>query len=674
MFKLHSNLFKLHRIAKCTKGAMCSNNTIQFYSNKSRHDDFQDYLVPKQSSPLDEIQVKMHERHRTDDENSINDSINEIIAMANDYRYRRNDIRNAETNLSRFKKASFLSPKNKETMKEENNDSDFNDYIRDEHGVFAHKEGENESNNFVNEKRHERDGEKGESSKIKQSYLQNSVTENMNVRSDVNEDVNEEENERNYTLDPEREREIERKSVLRFSELLDGPKFSTFKNLYGSIAQREVPFVFSNLVEWHKLAYDLHIKLAKDNQIDTSTFSGLGVSKQLTNQLDHLGLKKPTDVQASAIPLILSKRSVVIQSETASGKTLTFLLPLIHNFMLTRKTQGSIVIIVPTRELATQIFNTVLSLGVKPSHVSRHVGESIETCKPEDELSDEEITLLLKKSRMLIGTPRKLLEIMENNPIAFKSLRAVVLDEVDQLVPNEARNLSKMKDSIKILAFINYLKELYEKEHKKYHHVQLIGTSATMRYSTLNVLLDYGFVQKTEFVSLLPEECRFGKMPDNIRHFYTIVPDVENGKVNTIAQMVLRFREKSVLVVIGAESVDKTVEQFRNKGVVTTALYREMKVETEKEFKTDFENGSIQVAVINKDAIRGMDIPFVSTIYATYVPKNSDAYLHLAGRAGRRGQTSKVVTLFNQSEHENVRNHYENFFSKLNVQDRKSVV
>jgi len=113
--------------------------------------------------------------------------------------------------------------------------------------------------------------------------------------------------------------------------------------------------------------------------------------------------------------------------------------------------------------------------------------------------------------------------------------------------------------------------------------------------------------------------------------------------------MFRHFQEKSILVFVDGESVDVTVDMFRRMGFVTKALYKELfevpSPSTLRRFLQQFEEGKIQVVVANEETSRGINFPFLSSVYLTFVPDTAERYVHLAGRCGRLGQRAQVVTL-----------------------------
>ena len=163
-------------------------------------------------------------------------------------------------------------------------------------------------------------------------------------------------------------------------------------------------------------------RLTGDNHVE-ETFSKLGIKVQLADQLYRNGILHPTPVQEETIPHLLKKQSAVIAAQTGTGKSLAYLLPIIQTMS---SNPCSHLIVVPTRELAAQVHKELIKYGIHSDDVSRAVSGL-------NELNERSQSAVLK-SPIIIATPKRLLDLMDNNPKHFRRVKTVVLDEVDKLL------------------------------------------------------------------------------------------------------------------------------------------------------------------------------------------------------------------------------------------------
>ena len=399
-----------------------------------------------------------------------------------------------------------------------------------------------------------------------------------------------------------------------------------------------------------------------------SFFSQLGVNTQNEALLKSLGIHKPFPVQAASLPVLFAHKSAVIEAETGSGKTLTYLLPVLQNL---GNRSCSTIIVVPTRELAAQVYNEILKYLPDRRLAVRYVSGIEET-------QERKLDRALRESHVVIGTPKRLLEIFEEKSGHFRNVRCVVLDEIDKLLPTKSLNkvgLGKARPADKLLSMIAF--------HNK--SAQMIATTATLSKPLVEELKDRGFTKRCEVIRCNPESYRHGKVPDSIQHFFTVTKSSEgnpNGalgeKVKSVARLFRQTEDKCILVFIPREqSVQTAVDVFQEMGFTAVALYKKVLLPSPYEFERflkAFEEGDIQVVVATEETVRGMDFPFIKRLFLTYVPRTPEDYLHLAGRVGRANRKGVVTTIIDCDEEKVERKHLKRRLTALNVKARKIVM
>ena len=438
--------------------------------------------------------------------------------------------------------------------------------------------------------------------------------------------------------------------------------------------QNETPFVYTCHPGITTDAIDLSFlkglsdTIKNQQQIsDKSMFSQLGVNHQNETLLRAFGIEEPFPVQKASLRELFARRSAVIEAETGSGKTLTYLLPVLQNL---GNRSCSTIIVVPTRELASQVYNEILKYLPDRRLAVRYVSGI-------DDNQERKLETALRESHVIIGTPKRLMEIFEQRSGNFRNVRCIVLDEVDKLLPAKSLNklgLGKVKPADKLLSMLSY--------HNK--HAQMIATTATLSNLLVEELRDRGFTKKCVVIRCNPTSYKHGKVPDNIQHFFTVADTAianPNGalgnKVRAVARLFRQSGELSALVFIPREqSVQSVVDVFQEMGFAAVAMYKKVLLPSSNEFEKflhSFKEGEIQIVVSTEETVRGMDFPFVKHAFLTYVPELPEHYVHLAGRVGRANRKGAVTVVIDGDDELSERKRLKRRLSALNIKARKII-
>lgn len=424
-------------------------------------------------------------------------------------------------------------------------------------------------------------------------------------------------------------------------------------------------------------------KARKENRSEEENdFKKLGVNAVTIRLLKtHYNIARPTAVQEQSLPLTLNRKSCIIQSPTGSGKSLSFLIPALED-----ASPGlSTVILAPTRELATQLHQwSVVLAGTRKSSkkvllcVSGMAWER-EVVDPLEEEEEERRNgesgsssgirdienvspLQAEPPNVVIATPKKLLELLNNGTFTVRNLRRVVLDECDKLIvplnPQRATwraRLRREKHPRPASLVLNVIREKLRKRN-----LQLICTSATADLGVKEELMRLGWSAELPVI-----QCSSSRTtPAVIEHHYMLVKDEKNSVLDKIDLLVNHCLHASggqpalVFIHRGAK-IDQFVWNLRSRGVRVVALYEKMNDSEEyKEFLERFQAGQIQLAVGTEETVRGLDFPWVRTVYVMEVPRTAQEYLHLCGRVGRVGRAGQAVVLLVGSELPRLFRHY----------------
>ena len=394
-------------------------------------------------------------------------------------------------------------------------------------------------------------------------------------------------------------------------------------------------------------------QLKEDGTLGLDSFSDFGVTPSLCKALEGDGITSPTSVQSLSLPITMtSKHHCMIKSETGSGKTLVFLLPALQD-----KLPGlTTLIVVPTRELAVQMFYqcTKLNNSLKDNRKKRvmtfYTGVH----------SDEKLTAMYNelKPHILIATPKQLVKLLETNAQDFVNLRRLVLDEVDKLLLVPQKKASKKKKIIRevhprpttlLLTSILGLRRRFK--------MQLIATSATLDANIQEDLVEMGWGEHPRIITVSEKMAagRFLDSPSLIEHCYLECDDTSFGKnegqydkIDVLSDHFRSSKEKSALVFIhrGAP-IMQFLYQLRKRGLIAEALHENIQdPNLYQKFLEAFKNGKIELVIATEETVRGLDFPWLDSVYLFEVPRTANEYLHLCGRVGRvkrRGRSIVIV-------------------------------
>lgn len=351
----------------------------------------------------------------------------------------------------------------------------------------------------------------------------------------------------------------------------------------------------------------------------TQTFAQFGFKPFIDAALKEIGFKEPTEVQARLIPLILKRRSVVGQSQTGSGKTHTFLLPIFQTID-PELTEVQAVITTPSRELAYQIYDAAKQIAKhseKEILVHNYVGGTDKQRQIEK--------LEHRQPQIVIGTPGRVLDLMKSQALDVHNASVLVVDEAD-------------------------------------------------------MTLDLGFLKETDAIaSAMPQELQMmvfsATIPDKLKPFLRkymtdpIVEVVENKNVisptignwlistkgrdrNQLIYQLLTMGQPYLALVFAntKERVDDLTRYLRSQGLRVAKIHGGIPPRERKRTMREIQNMEYQFVVATDLAARGIDIEGVSQVINDDIPEDLEFFIHRVGRTGRNGMEGTAITLYAPSE------------------------
>lgn len=357
-----------------------------------------------------------------------------------------------------------------------------------------------------------------------------------------------------------------------------------------------------------------------------SKFSEFNLSKNLTNFLEKIGYVNPTPIQSLVIPKVLQGESLVIQSETGSGKTHSFLVPIINSINYSDKRIQAI-IISPTRELAQQTYEFALAFKELNNELNvKLISSSDETTKT--------IEYLSSNPQILICTCGRAKEILANKDlVTLSGVKYIVLDEADMIL--EDGFIEDVDEIIQILK-----------------NPQILVFSATLNKNLQNILLKY--ISSNFFITT----DNSGITSKNVKHFAI---DTRHQDIEDCLIQFLKIHPTYFLLIFVSKKVDiDRIYAILTKHKYKTARFHgDLSPRERKSLMKRIRNDEFQIVVCSDIASRGIDLPFCDTVLSIDLPNNIEFYYHRAGRTGRYNRVgesyifydndsdSKIKTLLN---------------------------
>lgn len=364
------------------------------------------------------------------------------------------------------------------------------------------------------------------------------------------------------------------------------------------------------------------------------TFDKLNLNKDMVEALKNLKITEATEVQEKSIPLALEGKNILAQSETGTGKTLAYLLPLIEKLQKDKKEMQAI-ILAPTYELCMQIHNTILELK-KESGVSITSTQLIGSAN-----IARQIEKLKDKPNILVGSAGRVLELIRKKKITAVTIKTIVLDEVDKLLDN--KNIPLIKEIVKNTQKVD----------------QFLMFSATINNSSLQ--LSKELVEDLEVIRVKGSN----KVNEDITHNYIMVE--ERKKVEYLRKLIHAARPKRAIVFISNSfNVDQTLEKLKFHKINAATIHGDIDKDERKNALESFRKGKIQVLVASDVAARGLDIKGVTHVINLDTPRDPKNYLHRVGRVGRAGEKGEAYSLVDNRDLNNIRVYEKDLNLKFN--------
>jgi ATP-dependent RNA helicase DeaD len=343
-------------------------------------------------------------------------------------------------------------------------------------------------------------------------------------------------------------------------------------------------------------------------------FENMNIEKSVLGSLNDIGFEEPTRIQYESIPIIKQGYDVIGQSETGSGKTAAFGIPLIEKVVKGEKIQA--LVLAPTRELARQIASDLKKFSrSKKLHIQTvYGGVSI---RPQ--------IFGLRKAEIVVGTPGRILDHMRRGTLNTSNLKIFVLDEADEMID---------------MGFIEDIKTI-EKNIPKNRQTLLF--SATMSDNLIRIR--DSFTKNAKKI-----KTKIKVSDDILKQYYCDVN--QRTKFSLLVHLIKQEKPKlSIIFCNTRRMVDAVSRNLKDNGVNATALHGGLSQARREKVMENFHRGISRVLVATNVAARGLDIKNVTHIFNYNIPKDAEDYSNRIGRTARAGKSGKSISLLSRDDH-----------------------
>jgi len=353
-------------------------------------------------------------------------------------------------------------------------------------------------------------------------------------------------------------------------------------------------------------------------------FSKLGLSSPIVKAVNALGYDKPTSIQEKAIPIVLSGRNLIAAAQTGTGKTASFVLPILE--MLSkgttqRKKRIRAVILAPTRELAVQVDRNIKKYAKHLNLTSLAMYGGVEYKHQKERL--------IEGVDILVATPGRLIDMYGQKAVYFEEVEVLVLDEADRML-----DMGFIEDINKIIARLP-------------QDVQNLLFSATLSNPVRD--LAKSAIQEADEISI----AKHSASKANIEQWLVTVD--KDRKSALLSHMIQEGAWEQALIFIETKhGAAKLVSQLEKRGIHAESFHSGRSQAIREKVLADFKKGNVKFLVATGVAARGIDIDNLTRVVNYDLPFPADDYVHRIGRTGRADASGEAISFLSKDDFKNL--------------------
>src|SRR5690625_3566426 len=353
--------------------------------------------------------------------------------------------------------------------------------------------------------------------------------------------------------------------------------------------------------------------------MNIQTFKQLHLKNDMLKVVEHLQFKQPTEIQEKAIPLILNGKSMIGQSQTGSGKTHAYLLPLLNNINEELQ-EVQIVITAPTRELSIQIFEEIKQITKFMNKETKWISRLITGGMDRPRM----IKQLERPPHIIVGTPGRILDMVNEGILSIYSAKSFVIDEADLMLD---------------LNFIDSIDELLVKSKKD---IQILVFSATIPIQLQHFFKRY--LANPEFINI-----ESNLSPETLEH--RLIEKKHRNEAELIIQLASIIQPYVAIIFVNSkESANDLTKSLKQRGLNVGVLHGGLTSRERTRTVKAISNLQYQYIVATDLASRGIDIKGTSHVINVELPKEVDFYVHRVGRTARAGAEGMAINLYSEED------------------------
>ena len=355
-------------------------------------------------------------------------------------------------------------------------------------------------------------------------------------------------------------------------------------------------------------------------------FSELGLSAELLRAVSEQGYSEPTPIQSQAIPIVLKGRDVLAGAQTGTGKTAGFTLPLLQLLSANKPAEGRrpvrALVLTPTRELAAQVGESVATYGKHLPIKSGIIFGGVNI--------NPQISMLRRGIDILVATPGRLLDHVNQGTLDLSKVEILVLDEADRMLD---------------MGFIHDIRKVLAKLPKKRQNLLFSATFS----NEIKQLAD-GLLNSPTLI----EVARRNTAAERVEQVVHLVD--KNRKRELLSYLIGDGDWRQVLVFTRTKhGANRLAQQLEQDGLTATAIHGNKSQGARTKALADFKKGSVRVLVATDIAARGLDIDQLPHVVNFELPNVPEDYVHRIGRTGRAGNEGEAISLVCVDEHKLLR-------------------
>ncbi len=343
----------------------------------------------------------------------------------------------------------------------------------------------------------------------------------------------------------------------------------------------------------------------------TLKFNELSLSNEILKAVEDLGFEEATPIQSLSIPKMMTGMDIIGQSQTGTGKTAAFGIPVLEKINAKNKAVQAI-ILCPTRELAIQVAEELKLFSKYKKGINIvpvYGGQPIQ----------RQMMALSKGAQIVIGTPGRVIDHLERRTLKLDTVSIIILDEADEMLGMGFR------DDIELI-----LKSIPEER-------QTVFFSATMPKEFLSLTKKYQ--RSPETIKVVSEKLT---VPSIEQYYFDIK---EHQKLEALTRCLDMYDPKRSLAFCNTKKrVDEVSSSLQARGYCTDAIHGDMNQSQRNRVMAKFRNGSIELLIATDVAARGIDVDDIDMVFNFDVPKDDEDYVHRIGRTGRAGKAGKAYS------------------------------